>query len=575
VQRESSTPDISDRQPEGLPLTLPICVLLVGLVGIVFGQTLRFDFVNFDDDQYVYENPQVMNGLSLSGIRWAFTHVHGGNWHPLTTISHMLDCQLFGLQPWGHHLTNVLLHAGATVLLFIALWQLTGARWPSAFVAAVFAIHPLRISSVAWIAERKDVLSGVFFMLTIYAYGRYAKLRRFSRGQYATVLVFFALGLLCKPTLVTLPFVLLLLDYWPLRRFGERTTRFLVLEKLPFFVLSAASCVATLIAQKEAVAKMSPLPAAARIGNACVSYAVYLGQMIWPFGLSAQYPYPQNGVPLSAVLSGLLLLLTITAAAFFYRRRYPFILVGWLWFLGVLVPMIGIIQVGGQARADRYTYLAQIGLYILLTWGAMELVTRWRRGREVSIVIATLIVVALTLISYAQTTFWQNSETLWNQALANTKDNYLAHNNLGNALKQKGRLDEAIVHYQKSLESCTDFPEVYRNLGHTFAAKGNWPEAIKAYRSAIEAWPWPDAHNNNNLAIALARSGKADEALAQFEEALRLDPGFSEAHYNLAVLLVKQLGRPDEGVIHLKEVIRLDPHDEQAKAQLRAMGVEL
>ena len=575
VKRTASTPEIDNGQPERAPLTLPICILLVGLVGIVFGQTLHFDFVNFDDDQYVYQNPQITSGLSLSGIRWAFSHVHGGNWHPLTTISHMLDCQLFGLQPWGHHLTNVLLHAGATVLLFIALSQLTGARWPSAFVAAVFAIHPLRISSVAWISERKDVLSGVFFMLTIFAYGRYAKLRRFSWGQYTTVLVLFALGLMCKPTLVTLPFVLLLLDYWPLRRFGERTTRFLVLEKLPFFVLSAASCVATLIAQKEAVAKMSPLPVAARIGNACVSYAVYLGQMFWPFGLAVVYPYPQHGVPNSAALSGLLLLLTITAATFVYRRNYPFVLMGWLWFLGVLVPMIGIIQVGGQARADRYTYLAQIGLYIVVTWGAMELISKWRRGREASIVFATLIIVGLTLVSYAQTTFWQNSETLWNQALANTKDNYFAHNNLGNALNKKGQLDEAIVHYQKTLEICTDFPDVYKNLGNTLAAKGDWPEAIKAYRSAIEAWPKPDARNNNNLAIALARSGKAEEALAQFEEALRLDPDYSEAHYNLAVLLVKQLSRPDEAIIHLKEVIRLNPKDEQAKAQLRQMGVEM
>ena len=382
-----------------------ICILLVGIVWIVFGQTLRHEFVNYDDDQYVYENPRITNGLSLDGIQWAFTHVHADNWHPLTTISHMLDCQLYGLQPWGHHLTNVLLHAAAAIFLFLALWQLTGARWPSAFVAAVFAIHPLRVESVAWVSERKDVLSGVFFMLILWAYARYARSSRPTPARYAIVVVFFALGLMCKPTLVTLPFVLLLLDYWPLRRFaqqspsskpprsarnhvairrGENPSRggplptkpikYLLVEKIPFFVLSAASCVATLLAQERTMATLRLFTFGDRVGNAMLSYVTYIGQMIWPAGLSAMYPYPAGGLNIAQALIASLVLLIISVVFFTWRGQYAFLWIGWLWFLGILVPMIGIVQVGAQARADRYTYLAQIGLYLLITWGALELV---------------------------------------------------------------------------------------------------------------------------------------------------------------------------------------------------------
>jgi protein O-mannosyl-transferase len=561
-----------------------VCTILVGIVWIVFGQTLRHEFVNYDDDQYVYENARITNGLTLEGIQWAFTHVHADNWHPLTTISHMLDCQLYGLEPWGHHLTNVMLHAAATVFLFLALWQLTGARWPSAFVAAVFAIHPLRVASVAWVAERKDVLSGVFFMLTLWAYARYARSSRPSSGRYTLALVLFALGLMCKPTLVTLPFVLLLLDYWPLRRFtGNKPTRggpasakpvrYLLVEKIPFFVLSAASCVATLLAQERAVITLRQLTFGDRLANAVVSYVAYLGQMIWPAGLAVVYPFPQGGWNIIQTILALLVLLLISVVFFTWRVKYPFLLVGWLWFLGMLVPMIGIVQVGVQARADRYTYLAQIGLYLLVTWGAMELFARWRRGREVLIAIAGLVVTGLMADSYFQTSFWRDSETLWNQTLANTSNNYIAHNNLGKAVMQKGRLDEAVVHFRKALEICVNCPEVHNNLGHVLARKGDWSDAITSYRAAMQAWPRPDAHNNNNLGISLAKVGKTDEALAQFREALRIDGNYREAHCNLAILLL-QLGQRDEAIVHLREALRLKPDDEQVKAQLRQLGVE-
>jgi protein O-mannosyl-transferase len=619
------------------PVTGIVSVLLLGIVWIVFGQTLRHEFINYDDDQYVYGNSRITNGLSLEGIQWAFTHVHADNWHPLTTISHMLDCQLYGLQPWGHHLTNVLLHAAAAIFLFLALWRLTGARWPSAFVAAVFAIHPLRVESVAWVAERKDVLSGVFFMLTLWAYARYVRSNRPSSGRYMMALVLFALGLLCKPTLVTLPFVLLLLDYWPLRRFAlqspsskparsrrdhvaiqrsedpsrggpppTKPVQYLLIEKIPFFLLSAASCVATLLAQERTVMTIRQLNFGNRVGNAMVSYVAYLGQMIWPVGFSVVYPYRLGGlINGQALLLAFLVLLIISVVFFIWRGKYPFLLVGWLWFLGVLVPMIGIVQVGSQARADRYTYLAQIGLYFLVAWGALELSTKWRGGRKVLIAVAVLIITGLTADSYIQTSSWRNSETLWTHALANTSDDPLAQSNLGNALMKKGQLDYAVVHFRKALEIYPDYPEANNNLGYVLmkmglldeavvhfrkvleinpeypnanyylafalAKKGNMADAITSYRAAMRIQP-NDPIIRNNLAAGLVGMGKTDEAIEQFREALRLDGNYQEAHVNLASVLL-QLGRRDEAVVHLREALRLKPDDAEVKAQLRQLGV--
>src|SRR5438093_2173064 len=465
-------PDPTERRSSpthgGRVVTGILSIFLVVIVWIAFGRALNHDFVGYDDQSYILRNPRVTNGLTLDGIQWAFTHVHVTNWHPLTTISHMLDCQLYGLQPWGHHLTNILLHTAAAILLFLALRQLTGSFWPSLLVAALFAVHPLRVESVAWVSERKDVLSGVFFMLTLWAYARYARGNVRSSFWYMTVTVLFALGLMCKPTLVTLPFVLLLLDYWPLGRVRpssssrrretasawprRNTWSWLVIEKVPLFVLSAASCAATLLAQKQALDLSIKAPLLERLGNALISYDVYVGQMIWPAHLAVLYPYPEGNLKVPQVVLALLLLLIISTVFFLWRRRYPFLLTGWLWYLGMLVPMIGIVQVGSQVRADRYTYLPQIGLYLLVAWGAMELFHRWHRSREALTVAALLAVAALTAGSYFQSSYWRDTETLWKHAIASTSNNYVAHTNLAQTLSQSGRFAEAIAECQKALK---------------------------------------------------------------------------------------------------------------------------
>jgi tetratricopeptide (TPR) repeat protein len=549
-----------------------ICVFLAVTVWIAFGQTLRHEFINYDDDEYVYENPTVTSGLTLRGIQWAFTHIHAGNWHPLTTISHMLDCQLYGLQPWGHHLTNVLLHTAAAIFLFLALRRLTGTLWPSALVAAIFAIHPLHVESVAWVSERKDVLSGVFFALTLWAYARYARGDQPSPGRYEIVLILFALGLMCKPTLVTVPFVLLLLDYWPLRRFDTvQSFRPLVVEKIPLFVLSAASCVVTILAQQEAIIGIRQLTFAERVANAVVSYLVYLGKTLYPAHLAAVYPYPRDHLPVAQAIPAFLFLLIISATFFLCRRKYPFLLVGWLWFLGMLVPMIGIVQVGQQPWADRYTYLPQIGLCIMAVWGATELLSHWRRQREVAIAIAVVIIAGLLVQSCLQTSYWRNSEVLWKQALANTLNNHIAENNLGAYFLTKGRLDEAAVHFREAIRIYPTYPKAHNNLGYVLATKGNWAEAIPFYEAALRSQPaYAKAHNN--LAIALAQVGRTGEALAHFHEALRIDENYADAHCNLGILLLR-LGRRDEAVTQLRESLRIKPDDVEVKEQLLQLGV--
>jgi len=552
-------------------------------VWVVFGQTLGHGFVNYDDGEYVYNNPAITSGLTLGGIQWAFTHAVAANWHPLTTISHMLDCQLYGLQPSGHHLTNVLLHGAAAVLLFLALRQLTGTRWPSAFVAAVFAIHPLRVESVAWISERKDVLSGVFFMLVLWTYAHYARSDQRqtlqSRRWYIAAILFFALGLMCKPTLVTLPFVLLLLDYWPLRRLAPKSGkhndvamwRQLVIEKIPFFVLSAVSCVATMLAQQEAAAVMpvGKLSMVDRFGNAAISYVTYIIQMIWPTRLAVVYP--EGNLNIAQAWLACLLLLLLSGTFFIWRRKYPFLLIGWLWFLGMLVPMIGIIQVGPQARADRYTYLPLIGLYLLVTWGTMALLSNCRRRRELLIGAAISIITGLIAISYFQTSNWRNSETLWHQAIANTSRNQIAENNLGKALMKERRPDEAAIHFRKALDIYPDYADANNNLADVLSGQGRWRDSIGYYQAALRSRPnYAKAHNN--LGIVLAVIGKTDEAMEQFREALRINGNYADAHANLARCLV-QIGRREDAVGELTQALRLRPDDARVKEQLRELGV--
>src|SRR5438034_6640942 len=389
-------------------LTVGICIFLAALTWVIFGQTLHHDFINYDDPRYVYENTKITSGLSIAGIGWAFTHIHSENWHPLTTISHMLDCQLYGLKAGWHHFTNVLLHTIAAILLFIALRQMTGALWRSAFVAAVFAIHPLRVESVAWIAERKDVLSGVFFMLTLLAYVPYV--RAPSIRRYLFVAVVFAFGLMSKPMLVTLPFVLLLLDYWPLGRIrgqnsdvsGHENLVMLVVEKIPLVGLSAVSSVVTFLAQRGAVGWTEQLPVLARINNAVVTYAAYMWQMLWPVKLAVFYPHPESRLPLWEIILCLLLLIGITAATVVLRKQRPYFITGWLWYLGMLVPVIGIVQVGSQARGDRYTYLPHIGLYLLVTWAMTDLSVSWRHRRAILAIAAATTIIVLAWYASVQ-----------------------------------------------------------------------------------------------------------------------------------------------------------------------------
>src|SRR5437667_7084143 len=570
-----------------------VAIFLLVIVWFAFGPALTHGFIDYDDHRYVDQNPTVTNGLTLDGIRWAFTHVHASNWHPLTTISHMLDCQLYGLQPWGHHLTNILLHAAAAILLFLALRQLTGSFWPSLLVAAVFAVHPLRVESVAWVSERKDVLSGVFFMLTLWAYARYARGNVRSSFWYMTVTVLFALGLMCKPTLVTLPFVLLLLDYWPLGRVrpssssrrGEtasarprrNTWSWLVIEKVPLFVLSAASCVATLLAQKQALDLSIKAPLEERLGNALISYVAYVGQMIWPAHLAVLYPYPEGNLEIPQVILALLLLLMISVAFFLWRKKYPFLLIGWLWYLGMLIPMIGIIQVGSQVRADRYTYLPQIGLYLLVAWGGMELFQRWHRSREGLAAAAVLVIMALTTRSYLQTSCWRDTETLWRHAIASTSNNYIAHTNLAQNLTHSGRFTEAIAECQEALKIKPDFAAAHNNLGVALLRNkqsgdgalghdGAVDEAIEHYRKALQINPdFTQAHKN--LGIAFLRKEQMEEAIAQFQKTLELEPNDAQAEFSLGSAFL-QRREVDEAIAHYQKAVEIRPDYAEARNYL-------
>jgi tetratricopeptide (TPR) repeat protein len=556
-----------------------VCILLAGIVWIAFGQTLRHEFVNYDDGPYVYSNPRIASGLSLANLLWAFTHVHSANWHPLTTISHMLDCQLYDLQPWGHHLTNVLLHAAAAVVLFLALFELTGrdgspsrpsdaARpavapyqnlWASAFVAALFAVHPLRVESVAWVAERKDVLSGVFFMLTLLAYARYARSDRFSWGQYTTVLVFFALGLMCKPTLVTLPFVLLLLDYWPLRRVRNQWSviRRLILEKIPLFVVSAASCLATILAQKEAFAPIRAVHLQERLANALIAYVQYIGQAIYPAHLAVLYPYQEAGLSVAEVVFALVVLVTVSVFFFRWRKTYPFALTGWLWFVGMLVPMIGIVQVGSQPRADRYTYLPEIGLYILVTWGAMELLKNWRYKREVLPIAAAVLVGVFVTLSYFQTSYWLNSETLWRHTVDVTSRNYIAQNNLAGTLLERGQLNDAMAHYREALEIKPDVAQVQSNFGNALLREGNVDEAIVHLQKALQIDPaYAEAYNH--MGSALMKKGQAGEAIAHYQKAVQLNTSYADAYNNLGVAFLRS-GQVDQAIADYKKAVAINP----------------
>lgn len=518
-------------------LTAGICICLAVLTWAVFGQTLRHDFVNYDDPRYVYQNTRITSGLNIAGIAWAFTHIHSENWHPLTTITHMLDSSLYGLKAGGHHFTNVLLHTVAVVLLFLLLQQMTGALWKSAFVAAVFAIHPLHVESVAWVAERKDVLSGIFFMLTLLSYVHYA--RAPSTWRYLIVAFVFALGLMSKPMLVTLPFVLLLLDYWPLRRIRDQRSRVgrqllsLLVEKIPLIALSAVSSVITFLAQRGALGGTEQLPMLARINNALVSYVVYVRQMFWPANLAVFYPHPENRLPPWEISLALAVLIGITIAAVILRKKAPYFIMGWFWYLGMLVPVIGLVQVGWQGHADRYTYLPQIGLYIAGTWAVADLTALWPRRRILLGAAALLLIGALSWSSSVQTSYWRDSETLFTHALAVTRNNDVAENNLGIVFLQRGQLDEAISRLQAAIDLRPENGPAHNNLAKALLQKGRLAEAMVHYRKFFEIEP-ENVEARNILGTALIQQGRIREAIEQWQDALAIEPENGNAASNLA-----------------------------------------
>ena len=589
-------------RPRVMGLLLALVTLLVYL------PACHYNFVNYDDSDYVTENQVVQNGLTWAGVEWAFTTWHASNWHPLTWLSHMLDCELFGLNAGAQHSVNVLFHAANAVLLFALLLRMTNAPWPGVFVAALFALHPLHVESVAWISERKDVLSTFFALLALLAYARHAQgvtsdkwqvagtekaapapaLSRVTSHRspfYWLALIFFALGLMSKPMLVTLPFVMLLLDFWPLQRileFGVRSSESknsphfstlnrrlstLVLEKWPFFLLSAASCVITFLAQSQrgddAVISLEKVPLSYRLCNALMSCGRYLLKMIWPADLAVIYPMSHK-IAAPAVAAAVAALILISAVAWLTRRRSPYLLVGWLWFLGTLVPVIGLVQVGGAALADRYTYIPSIGLFIAAAFGLRDLACRFRFLEMPVAVIAGLIVAGCLMLTKNQLRYWRDSQALFTHAVAVTKDNDVAHINLGVALEQQGKLDEALAEYRKAGRLAPKRYQAHNDLGNLLAGMGKPKEALFEYQEAVRLDPeLPLLHDG--LGSVLAELGRFSEAMNEFTNAARPDPAYPWPHFEMGKALLKQ-GRDAGAMDQFREALRIDPDNFQILA---------
>jgi protein O-mannosyl-transferase len=506
-----------------------IVLALAALVWIVFGQTTHFDWVRYDDHDYVYRSGRVTSGLSFANIAWAFTHFHAANWHPLTTLSHMLDCQLFGVNPGLHHSSSVVIHTLAVTALFLALESLTGKIWRSAFVAGVFAIHPLRAESVAWIAERKDVLSGLLFALTLLAWSNYARLK--SVPRYLIALLAATLGVLSKSMLVTILFVLLLIDYWPLNRFQNQKITPLVLEKIPFALFAAVSAVATVLAQHGQIDTFGfSLPL--RLENAIVSYVIYLRQLIWPVDLAVLYPHPETFFPLPVIAGSAALLIGLSAIVVVFRKRFPFLFTGWFWFVGMLVPVIGIVQVGRQAHADRYTYLPLIGITIAFVWLVAEPTARWRFQKQIGALASAVVIIALSACAYHQTTFWRNADSLWPHTLAVTTNNDGAHLAFATSLFAEGKTEEAIAHARAAAEIRPANAGVYGEVPVGVEGKA-LDQAILFWSARVESDP-NNIGAHNTFGVLLVQKHQTRAAIAQWETALALNPNDGNAQSNLA-----------------------------------------
>ncbi len=626
-------------------LALFICLFLAVVTFAVFWQVTNDGFITFDDPEYVTENYHVRNGLTVDGVAWAFTSVHAFNWHPLTSLSHMMDVQLFGLKPGGHHLINLVFHIANTLLLFLVFRRMTGAIWQSAFVAALFAIHPLHVESVAWISERKDVLSTLFLFLTIFCYVRYVENPK--AGRYLPVVLFFALGLMAKQMLVTLPFILLLLDYWPLGRLDMQKSGIssrpdksetqrradkkkkhqkvivrnevqtqkaptsvykwsllipLVKEKLPLFVMAAGASIVVLIVQSRTgvVKSIEQYSLQARIENALVSYAAYIGKMLWPTNLAIFYPHPGDALAVWQVAGAGLLLVSITILLLYVLKK-PYLIVGWLWYLGTLVPVIGLVQVGLQSMADRYTYVSYIGLFIMIAWGVPDLLAKWPYRRNALVLLASTSLSILIIVTWVQVRYWRDDIALYEHAVKVTANNYWAHYNLGLALVHIGNLDQAnsqfleairikpsdaktnlnlgvnaamrgnhdlaMTYFYKALQAKPDYAEAHKNLGIALMQKGNLDDAVSQLREALKILP-SDPEIPYLLGRVLAKQGNHDEAGKYFTMALEIKPDYAEAHNNLGIALARK-GKVTEAIAHFREALWIRPDYKEAYNNLQ------
>ena len=556
------------RVPKSIPFASPrqrnlvLGLLLIVATLALYNPVSQHPFVNYDDDRYVTDNFHVRGGLPWETVRWAFTSYDEANWHPLTWLSHALDCQLFGLNPAGPHYVNVLLHAANAVLLFWVLCSATGAMGRSWTVAALFALHPINVESIAWIAERKNVLSMLFFLLALLAYGHYAK--RPSVGRYSAVMVLFACGLMAKPMIITFPFILLLWDYWPLERTDSARSFFsLVIEKVPLMLLSAASAIVTLKAQKagEAIGSMVQYPIAVRLENVIVSYARYMGKAFWPTYLAPMYPLRQGSLKAPLVAASAIMVLTITAVVIAQRRR-RYLVMGWLWFLGSLIPMIGLVQVGSQAMADRYAYLPFVGLFVTVCWGVADWASQWWLPQPYLATVAALCLLSLSLLTHRQLGYWADNITLWSHTLKVAQDSFIAEDNLGGALLKAGQTDQAIVHFRRAAALEPTDPMSHLNLAADEQRHGHFSQAIAQYGQLIEATDDVRLRTSayTDLGYCYRQTGDRARARQSFQEATSLSPGAFRAWVGLG-LLAHDSGNLAEAIHDYGRSLSIQPWD--------------